>query len=192
MNLKTLALNADMSPYDVWPWQKAITKVLCDQTVYTVEEYQDIVRTGSSATYNVPAVVVLKKYVHHQNRHAPYSRANIYARDEYRCQYCLDELKQPNDRTIDHVVPRSAFVASKHKFKLNSFENCVCCCKDCNTKKADKTLIQAKMKLIRPPKNVTRSQIYYLKLTLMPHIPNEWREYLGTKQQEEATTEQRT
>lgn len=192
MNLKTLALNQDMSPYDVWPWTKSITKVLCDQSVIVLEEYKETIRSGSGKEYNVPAVVMLKQYATHQHKQAPYSRANIYARDSYRCQYCMEFLPHPNDRTIDHVTPRAIFNPKQHNFRLNSFENCVCCCKSCNTAKADKALQQAKMKLVRVPKSVSRQQIYYLKLTMLPHIPDEWRIYLGTFQQESKETATRT
>lgn len=182
--MRTLVLNSDWKPFDVWNWQKAITQLLCDKSVYVAAEYTYVVRDGSGNGYRVPAVVVLNKYVEHQNKIAPYSRANIYARDDYRCQYCMKHLENSSERTVDHVVPRALYQSSKHKFKLNSFENVVCCCKQCNTKKADKTLQQVGMKLVRQPKAVSRSQVYYMKLKSMPKIPKEWRDYIGSVQQE--------
>lgn len=179
--MRTLVLNADMNPFDVWNWQKAMTKLLCDESVYVLEEYLQIIRDGSGNEYRLPAVVVLKDYVAFQNKPAPYSRANIYARDSYRCQYCMTLLECGSQRTVDHVIPRALY-NKKYPFKLNSFENVVCCCKKCNTKKADKTLEQAGMKLVRKPKVVTRSQVYYLKLASLPKIPKEWRQYIGPHQ----------
>jgi 5-methylcytosine-specific restriction endonuclease McrA len=180
--MRTLVLNSDMKPFDVWGWQKTMTKLLCDNAVYVLEEYLHIIRDGSGNEYRVPSVVVLKDYVAFQNKPAPYSRANIYARDSYRCQYCMVLLDNSSQRTVDHVIPRSLYNQRKYPFKLNSFENVVCCCKKCNTKKADKTLAQAGMSLVRKPKPVTRSQVYYLKLASTPKIPKEWRQYIGSQE----------
>jgi 5-methylcytosine-specific restriction endonuclease McrA len=182
--MRTLILNADMTPFDIVPWQKAIVKLLCDQTVILLEEYKYVIRDGKGNAYRVPAVVSLKNYIKHQNKHAPYSRMNVYARDMSKCQYC-NRIVHGSDRTIDHVIPRSIYSPSKHKVKLNGFENIVTCCKSCNSKKADRTPEQAGMKLLKVPRTISRAQAYYNKLCLITNIPPQWRTYIGSQQQEE-------
>ena len=49
------------------------------------------------------------------------TRALIYKRDDYECQYCGCK----NDLTIDHVIPKS-------KGGQNTWENLVACCTSCN------------------------------------------------------------
>jgi 5-methylcytosine-specific restriction endonuclease McrA len=181
--MRTLVLNADMTPFDIIPWQKAIVKLLCDGTVSVLAEYTYVVRDGKGNGYRVPAVVALKQYVKHQNKVAPYSRMNVYARDMSRCQYCNRKIGG-GDRTIDHVIPRAIYDPKKHKVKLNGFENIVTCCKPCNSKKADRTPEQAGMKLLKPPRIISRAQAYYNKLCLITNIPPQWRLYIGSQQQE--------
>ena len=77
----------------------------------------------------MPSVAVTKEYFN-PKRYVRFSRANIYLRDLYQCQYCQDTFDF-NDLTIDHVKPRS-------KGGNTSWENCVTACKSCNTRKSDK------------------------------------------------------
>jgi len=70
----------------------------------------------------------------------PLTRKNIILRDRHQCQYC----GKPGD-TVDHVLPRS-------RGGRDSWENCVCACNQCNTRKNNRTPEEAKMKLLRPPK----------------------------------------
>jgi len=91
----------------------------------------------------VPEIIVLTIYGGTPQREIVFSRRNIFKRDRYTCVYCG---KQPGTEnlTIDHVVPRS-------KGGISSWENTVLACVDCNKRKADKTLAQAKMKLRHRP-----------------------------------------
>ena len=50
--------------------------------------------------------------------------------------------------TLDHVIPKSKGVD-------NSWENLVCCCSDCNSKKGDRTPEEAGMSLLNIPKKPT-------------------------------------
>ena len=91
----------------------------------------------------VPEVVALTYYDRTQATNVTFSRRNIFKRDRFTCQYCgvqpgTDEL------TLDHVVPRAQSGTS-------SWENCVLACVACNKHKADRTPVQAKMKLRKSP-----------------------------------------
>ena len=52
----------------------------------------------------------------------------VFIRDGYTCQYCGTNAKE---LTIDHVVPKRLGGGA-------TWENLVCCCRRCNTKKGDK------------------------------------------------------
>ncbi len=91
----------------------------------------------------VPQIIILQMYDRLPKTQIRLSRANVYARDQYQCQYCE---KRP-DRTqlnLDHVTPRS-------RGGKTSWENIVCCCLTCNLKKANRTPSEAGMRLLRIP-----------------------------------------
>ena len=91
----------------------------------------------------VPKIVRLFGYDRVPKREIKLNRRNIYHRDHNRCQYCgmrfnLKEL------TIDHIVPRVQGGG-------NTWDNLVCACVHCNTRKGGRTPRQAHMKLVRAP-----------------------------------------
>lgn len=91
----------------------------------------------------VPEVVVLVRYDRIPCHEAPFTRRNLFLRDDYTCQYCGS--RGSNDRlSVDHVLPRS-------RGGTTSWENCVLACVACNARKADRTLKEAGLRLMRPP-----------------------------------------
>ncbi len=84
------------------------------------------------------------------------------------CQYC----GQPGrDLTVDHVIP-------KRMGGRTDWENLVCCCRRCNTKKGDKTLKQIGFHLIKEPRRPR--WVPFVSLTkYMDGKKNEvWQDYL--------------
>ena len=62
-------------------------------------------------------------------------------------------MPQPDDLTIDHVVPRSQGGQS-------TWENCVLACVACNHKKANRTPSQAGMRLRKAPVRPDWNPVY--------------------------------
>ncbi len=91
----------------------------------------------------VPEVITLTDYDKLPVGAVTFSRRNVFKRDHYTCQYCGIQPGE-SELTIDHVVPRS-------QGGISSWTNCVLACIDCNKRKADRTVEQAKMKLRKPP-----------------------------------------
>jgi len=91
----------------------------------------------------VPEVIVLRRYGGMPQLAVPYTRRNVVRRDGLRCQYC-GRTPGLSSLTIDHVVPRS-------RGGETSWRNCVTACLTCNGRKADRTLAQSGMHLLRPP-----------------------------------------
>ena len=92
----------------------------------------------------VPRVIRLLKYDRVPQRTAKLNRRNIFARDHNRCQFCGGSFPT-SELSLDHVVPRSQGGGA-------SWENLVCCCVACNSRKGGRTPAQANMPLIRTPK----------------------------------------
>lgn len=91
----------------------------------------------------VPKIVRLFGYDRVPKREIKLNRRNIYHRDHNRCQYCGTRFSL-KELTIDHIVPRVQGGG-------NTWDNLVCACVHCNTRKGGRTPRQAHMKLIRPP-----------------------------------------
>ena len=138
-----MLLNASYEPLRIVSWQKAFILVF-QQKVEVLEEYGAIIRTVSDE-FRVPAVLRLRHWVRLRRRNTlvRFSRANLYARDGYRCQYC-DEQYSERELTLDHVVP----VAKGGK---KSWENIVTACLDCNQKKGHKSLMEMGYTLKKKP-----------------------------------------
>lgn len=179
MEHKTLLLNATYEPLRVISWQRAIV-LWFDEKVEILEEYNDFELTSVSFSIKCPAVVRLLDYVSNKRNKVKFSRANVFARDAYSCQYCG---VQPGSSqlTYDHVVPRS-------KGGKTVWENIVTCCISCNSRKADRTPVDAKMVLrVKPtkPNWSTRTKL----VIAFPKTPDCWRDYLYWNQELENDNE---
>ena len=100
---QTLLLNATYEPLKVVHWQKAVT-LWCQGKVEVISSYDREVRSPSFS-FKLPSVIRLLRYIRIKRNidYVPFSRANIYARDEHTCQYCADLLPSA-DLTFDHEV----------------------------------------------------------------------------------------
>src|SRR4026208_887001 len=89
---QTLLLNATYEPLKVVHWQKAMT-LWCQGKVEVISVYDREVRSVSFS-FKLPSVIRLLRYIKikRQIDYVPFSRANIYARDEHTCQYCAELL----------------------------------------------------------------------------------------------------
>ena len=138
-----LILNADYRPLSyfplsLWPGQEAIKAVYLKR-VNVAAEYEEVVRS-EKLTLPLPSVIVLKNYVV-PTKAVPFTRATLFLRDEFTCQYCGYKGK---DLTFDHVVPKSRGGKTR-------WDNVVAACQSCNLRKAAKTTSQAGFKLKKAP-----------------------------------------
>ena len=166
---QTLLLNASFEPLKVVHWQKAIT-LLCQGKVEVISVYDREVRSVS-ITFKLPSVIRLLRYVRIRHRfdYVPFSRANIYARDQYCCQYCGEEFPT-SDLTFDHVMPVAHGGAK-------DWENIVTCCIPCNRRKGGRTPEEAGMRLIRHPRRP--EHVPAIRITIgLRNAPDSWRDYL--------------
>ena len=141
---QTLLLNASYEPLKVVHWQKAVT-LWCQGKVEIISVYDREIR-AVSFSFKLPSVIRLLRFVKIKRRfdYVPFSRANIYARDNHTCQYCNGAFSTA-DLTFDHVVPVS-------KGGRKDWENIVTCCVTCNRRKGGRTPQEAGMHLIRHPR----------------------------------------
>lgn len=147
-----LLLNASEEVISVIEWFKAIQLLFTGKATkpFNYEKYHEIKTT--SGVYQLPTAIVLVEYVHIPYKNWPVSRKNIIKRDRHTCQYCGKHLGK-NEYTVDHVIPRS-------KGGKNTWENLVTSCRKCNSKKANKSLKETNMCLLKEPKPPSKDFIY--------------------------------
>ncbi|HIF33316.1 MAG: HNH endonuclease [Pirellulaceae bacterium] len=133
----------DPTDYQLYDWN-AWSKLVPDHE----EPFVQTVRQR----FRVPEVVTLTQFDRLPTSAVTFSRRNVFKRDRFACQYCN---KQPGsgELTIDHVLPRAQGGES-------SWTNCVLACLECNTRKADRTPMQAKMRLRKQPARPTWKPLY--------------------------------
>jgi 5-methylcytosine-specific restriction endonuclease McrA len=152
INKAVLVLNSSYEPVSITRAKNAL-KLLVKGTAVAEEDYGIEVYPGIM----LPSVIRLRNYKRIPIRISILTRANIYARDHYLCQYC--GAKEGSTRiangkpsrvvlTLDHVLPES---------RGGGFwwDNLVSACDLCNRKKGDQTPEEAGMPLLHVPGRLT-------------------------------------
>jgi 5-methylcytosine-specific restriction endonuclease McrA len=159
----SLVLNASYEPLSVVSARRAACLVLADMADVVADE-GEVIRSAS-LTLASPVVIRLRYMVKvPYRRHAALSRRGIFARDDYRCQYCGGVAD-----SIDHVVPRSR--GGRHEW-----ENVAAACRPCNLGKRDRTPDEAGMRLLRPCR-VPRTTAWVV--VSVSRVPDAWMPYLS-------------
>lgn len=170
-NTSVLVLNASYEPMRIVSWKDAFDLWFRNK-VEVVREYSDIVIKTVSKAFKCPAVIrhlTYQKFTR-SGKSIRFNRLNVYARDNFRCQYC-GQMPGVKSLTKDHVIPKSRPGGS------TTWENIVTACIDCNRKKADRTPEEAGMPLLSKPKKPTFMNYHKFELR-KNKIPVEWKDYL--------------
>ena len=149
-----IVLNANYEYWDEVSIRKVVRWLLKDKIQIVIAK-EDETYNSISLKINMPVVVRLMNFVGYKikNSKISYSDNRVFIRDNNICQYWhKDDMGNKfkyvcteDERTIDHVTP-------KDKGGETSFDNCVCACKDCNTRiKKNKLPHEAGLELIRKP-----------------------------------------
>ncbi len=111
------------------------------QRQYELSEHEWI--RAASSYVAAPTIIRITSSNRQPDFQVRLNRRNLFARDRNKCQYCGKKFPVA-DLSIDHVVPIS-------RGGGNSWENLVCSCVACNTRKGSRTPREAGMRLITRP-----------------------------------------
>jgi 5-methylcytosine-specific restriction endonuclease McrA len=119
---------------------------------FNFSEWRDISATathedsvhGISFRIRVPRIILLFMYDRMPKKEVKFTRHNIFERDKNMCQYC-GNIFDRKELNLDHVLPRE-------KGGQTTWENIVCSCIPCNTRKGNRLPHEVNMHLIRKPK----------------------------------------
>lgn len=170
-----LLLNADFRPIRVLSLKRALSLLMKDERVDVVETVPGKKLRSPSVEIAYPSILRLRHYVRVPERGATWSRRAVFARDSYTCQYCGIKLSR-DDATLDHIIPVET--CRILRMRASSFGNSCCCCRKCNTRKANRTMRDAGMKFCNPDFIAKTPRANYL--VLSGDIPDSWRIYLKT------------
>ena len=172
-NCPSLVLNADYRPLSyfplsIWSWKDSVKAVFLER-VNIVNEYDQYVNSPSFKM-KIPSVISLKDYIPH-NQKPPFTRFNVFLRDDFICQYCNKKF-QTKELTFDHLIPRS-------KGGVTNWENVVTSCSHCNWTKGSKSLRASGFNLLRKPQEPSQYSLR-LKSKNFPsnYLHESWRDYL--------------
>ena len=135
---RIIVLNADYSFLNIIDWKRAIKLIMTEKAEIVESMNKFITNTEKTIKIQIPKILRLINMVNLFRPRIPYSKKNIFLRDEFTCKYCG---KKGITMTVDHIIPKSYGGKS-------SFLNCVASCLDCNLKKRNRTPEEAGMEII--------------------------------------------
>jgi 5-methylcytosine-specific restriction endonuclease McrA len=127
----------------------------------------DVVHTVSFKI-RIPRVILLLFFDRLPHKEVKFTRHNIFERDRNTCQYCGKHFDR-RDLNLDHVIPRD-------RGGTTTWENIVCACIPCNTRKANRSPTEAGMHLIRKPKRPKWRPFVNVTIATVAH--DSWKHFL--------------
>ncbi|MBC8011595.1 MAG: HNH endonuclease [Burkholderiales bacterium] len=94
-------------------------------------------------TIRLPRVILLTFFDRLPVKELKLTRSNVFTRDKDTCQYC-GKIFPREELNLDHVIPRD-------RGGRTTWENIVCSCIKCNSRKANRLPHEAHMRLIVKP-----------------------------------------
>jgi len=121
-----------------------------------------------SLSVRIPKVIVLLLFDRLPKKEVKFTRHNVFERDSNTCQYC-GKIFDRTELNLDHVIPRE-------KGGQTTWENIVCSCIPCNTKKGNKLAHDAGMHLVRKPKRPRWRP--FINISVSRHYHESWKHFL--------------
>jgi 5-methylcytosine-specific restriction endonuclease McrA len=143
--------------HDFVSWREFSLKEPEEEMVHTI-----------SFKIRVPRVIVLLLFDRMPKKEVKFTRHNIFERDKNTCQYC-GLVFDRKDLNLDHVIPRD-------RGGLTTWENIVCSCIPCNTRKGNRLPHQAHMHLVRKPARPKWRPFVHLTFSGQQH--ESWRHFI--------------
>jgi len=151
------ASDGSFQTFNFWEWRDFSRQQPDPESIQTV-----------SFKIRIPRVILLLLFDRLPKKEVKFTRHNIFERDKNTCQYCGEGFER-KDLNLDHVIPRD-------RGGPTSWENIVCSCVECNTRKANRTPQEAGLRLIRRPKRPKWRPFVQINLGLPCH--DSWKHFL--------------
>ncbi|MBD3320322.1 MAG: HNH endonuclease [Chitinivibrionales bacterium] len=173
--MESLVLNAAGIPVSIVSWQRAVTLYYAEKAII-LSEYENKILHSIRFSIRAPAVIQCLK-THYMPRRfvrvLPFSRRNVYIRDNGQCMYCGKKVSLANF-TFDHVIPKCQGGKSE-------WNNVVVSCMRCNSRKGGRSVSHSGMNLLRHPfaPQLDKAAPANLVSRIAAEIPHEsWEDYI--------------
>jgi hypothetical protein len=156
--VRCTVLDVTYEPRNVVSARRGLLQILKGKATMLEEHPSQKIRSGTQE-YGIPVTILMKYSIGGRNayrRKAQLTQKNLFIRDKYTCQYCgrhKSQLKNKEFLTRDHVHPID-------KGGLNIWTNVVAACNKCNNKKANHSLRDLNILLLKLPKEPTIFEIW--------------------------------
>ena len=164
--MQVLVINQNYEPLNLCADRRAF--VLVDKGKAEILERFPNDIPSAHAFHPRASVIRMMYYVNRPRPVVKLTRREVFARDNYTCQYCCRRFNS-RELNIDHVMPIS-------RGGETSWKNVVLSCMPCNHRKRNRTPTEARMRLVRQPFEPNWSQ---LKRPTQPNVPKSWEDFLG-------------
>jgi len=144
--------------FDFGEWHSLSQAQPHDESIHTI-----------SFRIRVPRVILLGMFDHMPKKEVKFTRHNIFERDKNTCQYC-GKIFDRKDLNLDHVIPRD-------RGGPTTWENIVCSCIPCNTRKSNRTPTEAGLRLFRKPKKPKWRPFVQINLHMQQH--DSWKHFVN-------------
>jgi 5-methylcytosine-specific restriction endonuclease McrA len=163
-----LALNASYEPLTIIPVRRAVRLVIDRKAeALEVDDKRPFrsERAHYAAPVAAPVVIRLVRFIHVPRRfRRQVTNTFLFARDEYRCQYCRRHRRELGHReslTRDHLVPIS-------RGGGNGWTNVVTACSRCNLRKGNRLPEECGLKLRAEPHEPNHVQLIWAVRSVTP------------------------
>lgn len=116
----------------------------------------------------IPRVILLLDFDRLPRHEVRFTRKNILYRDRNSCQYCGRKY-QTRELNLDHVVPLS-------RGGKSTWQNVVCCCISCNSRKGGHLPEEVGMRLVKMPTRPRWHPLVRISFAAGPH--EAWKNFL--------------
>lgn len=160
-----LVLNFTYQALNLTTIQRAVRLLLAGKAE-VVHARSDVLR-APSLDIRLPSVIRMLYYIKRGQQNVPLTKRNVLLRDDHRCQYC-GVKGIARELTVDHVHPKS-------RGGRSTWENLATACVRCNGRKSNRTPDEARMTLLRRPKQPRFIPWLRVKRNV---LPDEWGAFL--------------
>ncbi len=157
-----LRLDISGAPITWAPWQDAVSLYCRDMIGWTAGDESFTFKgginkkSGARSIVTINSIIAIKRSGNHKSIYRtipPLTNRELFLRDAYMCLYCGSSPGE-DALTRDHVLPMS-------RGGRDRWSNVITACRQCNTRKGDRTPEEAHMPILA-----------------VPYVPN-WAEYLA-------------
>ena len=135
---EVIVLNNSFMPIGRTTLERAVCLIFLEKA-YSIKDSDKVLRSAK-LTVPCPCVIVISNSRYIASNKIGWSRKKVLERDGWKCVKCGNDDRR--QLSLEHLTPRNRWdqisKERNYQYSLNSYENCVCLCKTCNSSKSNR------------------------------------------------------